>query len=91
MHRKPQYVGQVQNQSNQDSIGRRPWNQDRSEADGSLSQHSATLPAQYSPQEASRPCMARNGGEAGGDQKAVLRLQGQLLDHAPFGGGHHRS
>ena len=34
--------------------------------------------------------MARYGGEAGGAQKAVFLLQGQLLGHVPFCGGDYR-
>ena len=91
MHRRFQYVGQVQSQTNPGPIERRPWNQDCGEADGRLTQHSAALSAQYPPQGASRPGVASNGGEEGGGQEAVLRLQGQLLGHAPFREGHHRS
>ena len=51
MHRRFQYVGQVQSQTNPGPIERRSWNQDCGEADERLTQHSAALSAQYPPRK----------------------------------------
>ena len=90
MRRRFRYVGQVQGQPNQGSIGRRPWNKDSVEDDGSLPQHGTAFSAQCSPQGASRPSVACNGGESGGRQETVLRLQRQLCGYAPVCGGRHQ-